>query len=59
MVSKAGDISENPSFQNTEDTRLKFPTTSNQVPFKESEWAMNALHHFLEHPELDPGSRTC
>jgi len=46
------DVSENPSPQQNKDTRWKLRTTSEQVPFNESEWAMIALHHFLEHPEL-------
>jgi len=49
------DISENASPQEIKDTRWKLRTTSEQVPLNESEWAMIALHDFLEHPE----SRFC
>ena len=49
---QSGDVFENPSPQQTKDTRWKLRTTSEQVPFHESVWAMIALHHFLEYPEL-------
>ena len=49
---QSGDVSENRSPQQTKDTRSKLRRTSEQVPFTESEWAMIALHQFLEHPEL-------
>ena len=46
-LSKTGDSSENSSPQQTKGTRLKFPTTTEQAQFNESEWAMKALYHFL------------
>ena len=49
---QTGGFSENSSPQQTKDRRWKLRTTSEQVPFNESEWAMIALHHFLEQPEL-------
>ena len=51
-LSKTGDISENPYPQQNKDTKWKLRTTSEQVPFNLSEWAMMALHQFLENPEL-------